>query len=726
MSMRISVCHHVERASMLALITLILGASLTAASAVGAEPCPNEAIRGTQSATALPDCRAYELVSPPGGVPYMRGGANHLSIGAQASSLGGGIAWYSLYPLPGSLGGQNNLSRRGPGGWTTESVIPSSSTRQNTNASCDPAMFFSSDLSMGVLLAGWGSVGGDGEPGEEGYCGSNDPSLVAGEPEGVQNIFVRDGATGAYSLVNASTVGGPPADAFFQDASADFSHVLFTDSAPMTASAPAGANLYEWVGGGVHLVTVLPDGAPSVGVLPGAVVEQLDNRGTASVTHPMSADGTRVVFESGGALYLRVNVAREQSPIGPGGVCLESDKACTVQLDASRTGGQGGGGVFLAANAADTKVFFSDEEALTAGSAGGAGQHLYEYDTLSGTLVDLTPAGGLALDGLSGISDDGSYLYFGAGGVLASGATLGEPNLYVWHDGKFGFIATLTAEDYRDLSPGVSTARVSPNGRYLGFTSVQSLTGYDNQPAPSGRCLNLGVSAPCAEIFLYDATAASLSCVSCGAPDKQPTGPTEIQYAEETTESVAGLVHLQRNVLDDGRVFFDSANSLLPAAANGVSNVYEYSGAQLSLISSGSSPENSYFYDASPNGDDVFFITAQHLVSRDAGNSVALYDARTGGGFPEPAAAAACGGEGCKGPGAAAPAVDVLASTGLQGAGNLPAPTVGHTGAVKSKRKVLTRKQKLHRALVQCRHEKKKYKRAACERRARTSMARGR
>ncbi len=693
--------------------------------AQGAE-CPNEAIRVAQSATALPDCRAYELVSPSAAVPYLQAVSDE-TLGARASSAGGGIAWFSDYPLAGSFGGSYDLSRRGPDGWATESnAVPPFSSR-NSEGACSPAMFFSADLSMGLLSDGAESLGVD-QGSDTASCQSNDPPLVADEPEGFRNVFLRDNATGGYRLVDVTPRGVVPANALFQDASGDLSHVLFTDDAQLTVGAPAGASLYEWAGGAVHLVTVLPDGTPGTGALPGALAGIPAEPGGVPVTHPVSADGTRVVFEAEGGLYLRKNVEREQSAMGPGGVCLESTKACTVQLDASRTGGQGGGGSFLAADTAVTEIFFTDEAALTAGSTGGTGQHLYEYDAQSGVLVDLTPAGGVGLGGLGGISDDGSYLYFVARGVLAGGATPSQPNLYVLHAGKLTFIATLAEEDGNDASPARLTARVSPDGRYFGFTSIRSLTGYDNTPVQPRDCLANSNSAPepCNEIFLYDAVASSLSCVSCAPDGSRPTGPAAIQAAEETATAMPAPVYLQRNVLDDGSVFFDTASPLLPGAGNGVRDVYEYAGGHLSLISSGSSPENSIFYEASPDGEDVFFVTTQHLVGSDVGNGMRLYDARVNGGFTEPAAPVACAGEGCRGQAAAAPAPQTLASAGLQGSGNLPAPLAEHAGTVKPKRKTLTRKQKLRRALDVCRREKNKHRRAACERRARTSISRGR
>ena len=67
-------------------------------------------------------------------------------------------------------------------------------------------------------------------------------------------------------MINAHAgLTSTPADAFFMGASADLSHVVFSEGTPLTANAPAGGveDLYEWDEGVVRLLTVLPDGLRS-------------------------------------------------------------------------------------------------------------------------------------------------------------------------------------------------------------------------------------------------------------------------------------------------------------------------------------------------------------------------------------------------------------------------------------------------------------------------------
>ena len=219
-------------------------------------------------------------------------------------------------------------------------------------------------------------------------------------------------------------------------------------------------------------------------------------------------------------------------------------------------------------------------------------------------------------DAVLGASEDGSYIYFVATGVLASGATRGADNLYVMHDGPGGWsathIATLSKEDEHSwYANGKVTAgscfcngvehnkvssRVSPNGRYVTFMSSEPLTGYDNTDAVSGQ--------PDDEVFLYDAVAGRLTCVSCNPTGARPIGVLDgnlpllvdpstawgVPGESSATDGhwLAGMLptwqialssrgsasyYQPRFLSNNGRVFFDSADSLVPQATDGLMNV---------------------------------------------------------------------------------------------------------------------------------------------------------
>jgi hypothetical protein len=669
------------------------------------ETCPNVALRVGLSAS-LPDCRAYELVTPPDTEPDMNiyGGSreNYTQFGmlvpaatAVAASVSGDRL---MFPTNGPQAdaptdGKYFMSIRGAQGWKTVDLVPRQSTSYVVLCFNAYTPVFTPDLSKAVLADGF--VGSSGIPGLT--CGEDEPPLVAGEPRGHQNLFLDDIDAGSYQLIDSlasAPAGSVPAEAFYEGASEDLSHIVFKEGARLTPSAPNGAeNLYEWSGGTVRLVTYLPDGAPVTGVLAHGTEryssEATDKPGSASYTHSVSADGSRIVFIAGGDLYVRLNADREQSPLDGKGDCVDPGLACTVELDASQAGGAGGGGQFMWASTDGSRVFFLDDASagLSSDTAPGSGENLYECLLVTGEaggprcqLSDLTAAADARVLGVSGAADDGSNLYFVAEGALtgseanAEGATAeaGQPNLYVQHDGALRFIATLSAGESLDWVAANLTARTSANGAFIAFNSVRSLTGYNNSPAVGGVC---GGEA-CQEIYLYDATQNKLSCVTCDPSGEPPVAPS---FLEASTHAEFGGLNefypasLQRNVTDDGRVFFQTAQPLVPRDTNGQYDVYEYEGGRPYLISTATEDEGSYFFELTPSGNDVFFLTEQQLPGGRAEASYSVYDARVDGGFAEPASLTECSEEDCKGAFSAPPAFSAPTSATFAGVGNLTA-----------------------------------------------------
>ena len=709
---------------------------LHASCAVADGGCKNEAIRLEQASrlneepTFLPECRAYELVSP-GSSPYLENLGS--AEGARASVFGGAIAYFTHYPAKeATRSGSFYLAVRGTDGWSTAEVAPQDSPQGANELSCLQGVYFSADLSQSVLADGWNAE--EEKPGES-YCQSSEQVLTPNAPVGFGNLYLREGLAESYQLINL-TPSGASGDARLEDATDDLSHVLFGENAKLTLEAPAGYNLYEWAGGAVHLVTFLPHGEPTVGKLAdggshtGAEgVYEGHRDALAPATHAVSANGERVFFyaEHEGIvnLYLRVNATQSQSEVVGSKVngeqCTEPTKACTIEIDASHGVGASGGGVFWAADQRGEAVFFADENKLVPGAGATAGRpDLYEYNLEAGLLKDLTPealSGGPAnARGLSGAAEDGSYLYFVARSKLTgtqqnsngSIAQADEPNLYLYHNETLTFIATLrgevghsaTEEDFEDWqeeaqhgapNDGFLDARVSPSGQYIGFTSVNELmTGESNVDALTEKRDK--------EVYLYNAIENALVCLSCDVPPiGNTTLPRPSRFVEE--KPFGQPVYLSRNVLDDGQVFFTTPNSLAAQDENGVDDVYEYNEGRLSLISTGTSSGGSTFYDASESGSEVFFVTAQGLVRRDTDNNDSLYDARIEGGFAEPAPLLPCdSAESCRSATVAALSLVPPATSQYKGAGNVTS-VVGPTG-LKHSRKCKKGRVRRHRKCV--------------------------
>ncbi len=473
----------------------------------------------------------------------------------------------------------------------------------------------------------------------------DDPPLVSGEPENNQNLFLHEISTGSWQLMNRSP--GNEGNITYLGASADLSHVLFY------SQGVSGASLFQWAGGVVSLVA---NGVGLGGPSPGEEVPL-----TA-----VSSDGSRIVFT--------VPTSTES-----GHIYVRENNTTTTLV---------GEGRFVGATPSGSKIFFTNGD-------------LYVYEVESGHTVNLTL--GDSVQGLLGVSEDGSYVYF----VDES------DRLLLWHDGVTTPIATLAGADSSDWMRREKnlgfTARVTPDGTHLAFNSVRSLTGFDNRDVVSGQ--------PDDEIYLYDATTSQLVCASCDPSGARPTGGASIAGSEVSVYLPAhgweGDEYLPRNLSEDGsRLFFETADALVPGDTNDQQDVYEFEGGRPHLISSGTSDEPSSFLDASPSGDDVFFETQAQLVPQDVDQSFDIYDARVGSRFPAPTSSATCAGAGCQGALPAPSAFAAPMSSTFSGAGNLPAPVVsGAKPKAKAKPKLCRRGYMKKRG--RCVKESRRAKKAA-------------
>ncbi len=495
----------------------------------------------------------------------------------------------------------------------------------------------------------------------------------------------------------------------------------------LTLSSPADASRTE--------VTVTSERVDAF-----AVGERISGYGIAA--------GTTVTHVSGSALTLSAPAGASESsvPLSAGGECTEAGQACTIDVSASQRAVPDDHGLrparYWGASGDGSKVFFTSSAELTDDAYTGIADNaanLYEYDLTNGKLTDLSVdtadvADGAAVQGIVQVSQDGSYVYFVADGKLAAGATAGQPNLYVIQDGGSPrFIVTLEGSDSTDWgiegegqpdqganSPEGNTAVLTATGTRLAFVSERSLTGYDNRQAQAGDCEGVALNGyaqetgKCREVYLYDAETGGLECASCNPTGARPGGSSSLSsHAQRYLAD-----YRARNLLEDGTLFFESADALVPHASDGRNNVYEYEDGHVYAISDVAGRYESLFLDASANGANVFFATADQLLPEDKSDNVAVYDARVGGGFPVAATTLGCdNGDSCKPPPSAQPAVLTAppASATFNGPGNLAPPA---SPAPPVRAKTLTKAQKLAAALRACRKDKRKAKRQGCEKQA--------
>ncbi|HEV3071428.1 MAG TPA: hypothetical protein VGY76_08395 [Solirubrobacteraceae bacterium] len=683
----------------------------------------------------LPDGRAWEMVSPLDKNGGDIRGIEGISFGGvvQARPDGEGITFASLASFGSPQGaplGNQYVARRGAGqGWQSQNVSLPMGNQVYPLGAGTPYTAFSEDLASGLVFGGLRGLG---------RRPVATPPL-AGAPAGYENYYSIALSSGALQslLTGAPSVPAGEFGLAFVGATPDLSRVVLASPNVLASGGiekEERSNLYEWerATGLFRTVSILPGGTADteIGLLLGG------GGHSSSTDHAVSADGSRVVWTGtapesleGSGLYLREGLGPGQTPR-------------TLQIDASQGGAAGSshGGVFFTASGDDSRIFFTDTNRLTANStasSGGLGD-LYvfeparpEGERLADLTVDTEP--GAEVLGVVGASEDGSYLYFVARGALAPGAPAGEPNLYLWRAGeaKPRFIATLAPNDEHgseqaalgvayDWSPSVAlrTSRVSGDGTRLVFMSERSLTHYNNTVRSGVSCGKDASEEPlpatCQEVFLYEAGANRLSCVSCNPSGAQPSGPSGIPGG---TPFADGKATYRSRVLSaqGDRVFFDSADALIAQDTNGREDVYEYEGGHVYLLSGGQSASGASFVDASANGNDVFFITRAQLVDQDTDQLVDLYDARAphapaeAVGFPAPPAPIACESEECRSAIPPSPTLATFSSATFSGAGNaVPAEP-------KPKTKPRARRPK----------PKKRRRRAAHARRTRTGRVGG-
>lgn len=601
--------------------------------------CPNAALRSGPSAS-LPDCRAYELVSPGDTntrAPRAFGHFANPQFGARQVSPGGEAVSFSVeggtipgYDGTGSFYGDPYLATRKPEGWSTAAAGPNGSEAATMSpGSTSPDEGYSL---WQAAVEGSAVVGGE-------------PTNYVRYPDG-HSALVGRGSLGTDPRANGKLISEGGGHIVFVSGSSLFPAVRLEEDAP-----PADTHtVYDRTADEVtHVVSLLPGTPSSPGGVTPAAGEDASYVGA-------SPDGRGIAFSIGSKLYLR----------------LDDAKTYEVGENLTFEGLAEGGG----------RLFY-----LRAGN-------LYAFDAATGSTIAFSSGGGVIP---VNVAAAGTVAYFvsptrlGARNPEGDRAQAGKENLYRSQEGTISFIGTLTTADvegeFGSRAVGLGTwgplvaggpagttgrygldpSRATPDGTALLFVSRAQLGPYDPEGHP--------------EVYRYDVAENTLLCLSClptGGPASGQAGLQTLPSGEGTGLEPLSIFSLVENLRVDGRrAFFESTEALVPADTDGVQDVYEWeaqgvrscprAAGCVSLISSGYSAEANYLYGVSRSGDDVFFASADLLTGGDRESTYSIYDARVDGGFAEAQRAGECLGEACQP--ALAPPVDPTPR--IEGSGNV-------------------------------------------------------
>jgi WD40-like Beta Propeller Repeat len=557
------------------LMSTVLLTSVSASAVAGS--CANEEARAERGSLTLPDCRAYELMTPPG--------KNAATVGEGSKSLQLTVAADGRHAVTTSaqcFGHSESCTaiqfshnqpyefERTPGGWITRPLAPSGVSYE--------ASTWTVATSGGAALF-----------------------AVPSAPESLTSDFLARESDGSLKMIGP--LAEHPGEAPYHElapnyralasepviATADLSHVVYETSVPTWSfddsdaegeigylyeyAGPAHAPLLVGVSGGFESHALISRCGTGYGTPPGeeqarrrfnALSE--DGRVIIFAPSPEHSHGTACTGPSVDELYARID--GEDSRAGfARSVPVSVDPpavACSKEPCEHNAAHEFEDAAFEGASQDGSRVFFTDTQQLTdnaSQSAGSAvlencnkigtpgGCNLYEWECAhcdelaeaqeaeqqSRRLVDVSEGEGGAIEegprvqGVIGIAPDGSYVYFVAKGVLTGSeaneagehAEEGADNLYVYSGGHRRFIA--------QLSP-VNT-RIQPAEFYADEFEWKHNDGVIANVSPDGtslvftshRALTGGVTCeetetnPCpSQVYEYDALSGRLTRVSIG------------------------------------------------------------------------------------------------------------------------------------------------------------------------------------------------------------------
>ena len=658
------------------------------------ESCPNTILREENSSLALPDCRAYEQVSPTTKKGYTVTGGFQSGLAPSGERL----SFFSLGAFTGNTGQVSYVAHRTENGWVTEAAV----ARPGPDEQVKAVIEFTAELNKSLFSVVPGSTAQEIEEitspnylqiGSEGNFVHGTPLLepISGFREhgnGWDDPVAQSADLSRLFLLTRLRLL-PPAEDPLGDTSRD-------------------SRIYEVRGvGGPTPTMKLAAEIPSS--LAGAEAECGIDQNFGTLANSSSSDGLTLIYdapleiESSGAcdsgfsdsephpnkiaLYATIEGGAPIQLSAPPPAQCQSPAPCSSSLptDAHFYGMSPDGG----------KVWFTTRRPLINADTDNTND-LYVAKLENGQLQELamasegdatdpTPGEGANVQGILPMPQGGQRAYFVATGVLtnspngqAETAAQGADNLYVFdaQTGETKFVISLCSGPEKSGSasdgscpkglapfPGPpqtenddflwhfgetpeTQAHPTPDGRFMLFQSFGQLTQDDTDNA--------------ADIYRYDLQTGQLNRISIGRRGNDANGNDDAYKAEIGHQGINNLLHEaaengSRSISADGSVaIFNTAAPLVSRDTDLAANPGCYSndsgcdiymweeqgqgtctepGGCVSLVSSGVDSHANNAASISASGRDIVFNTPRGMVPGDTDGVRDFYDARVNGGF---------------------------------------------------------------------------------------------
>jgi hypothetical protein len=674
--------------------------------------CPNSHLRQITRASYLPDCRAYELVSPAyagGASLFPEGPYSPQATSPSRLAYGGVVGTVPSAGDPPNTLGDLYVATRTDQGWVSKYVGFPASQALILNGPPNEAnsgkywLFNILTAPAGVRADASLDKFADWKDGGGGLSGGGGEAPFEYTPY----LWGADGA----SLGKWPTDPGYKAGPVFEQ-SADFSHFVF-----QTGEAPELSIIDNETESGSSTVVSLQPNGEAIELEPTDTEPNYESLRIPAV----SENGSRILMSVRGAGQELCGSDSEplKCELAPGHLYMRVNDMVTYDVS------EGHIVSYVGMTPDGSKVYFTSAEKLTpedkdtstdlymwseekaehsepaltliskgdnAGNPGEPGS----TDSCSASWIAKCDVATYVNDGYSqtgayggflgnGHSDnliaaDAGDIYFFSPEQLDHGRGVdGQENMYDYREGRVQYVTTLSPKafclrqpeneslpEYCSVGP-VARMQVTPTDSRMAFETADKITPYNN----TGHL----------EMYIYDPAAEELRCVSC-RPDGEPP-------SSNVTASSNGIF-----MTNDGRVFFSTADPLVSQDTDGLRDVYEYTEGHAQLISSGVSSKDrssglilnfdidlftAGLVGVSANGTDAYFTTYDTLVGQDEnGTQLKFYDARTGGGFPNVPPPSPCeAADECHGAGSATPQSSSSPSGAKLGTGGNVPPKAG-------------------------------------------------